>query len=346
MKTQFFLLPWEHRGASGTVEPHAFSSVEVGGRSRDFRLKMRESIIYFKEPKRVAVYAVTKQFPRALDGDELVAAWKSEIARGNYGRFIARHLWFASVPASTVLTLVHRADGSGWIKEWFDSDWLETPPHRDGGRLELWDERGFHVANRRAIRRARPAMLQRVFPHDKAPEIQPRWLSGSEEEARRIVPHFLKLFAPTMGRHFRSFERIPLELTACSPSANGVLQHYGIDGNYFYQFPLSSLTRRAFRVLQEHLAFEEMTWINRHLRDDRRKHSYWKLEEIRAGNERFGDEWRGNFEMAIGTIRFDIAPFDIPTHHETLESLLEVRDWLDGKISSSQSAKLLAQALA
>jgi hypothetical protein len=336
MPSSFSILPWEPRGSDHNSAPHATTPADIGGKRREMLLKMHDRVIYFKEPHLVPVFAVTRRFERQLRGEELIEAWREETARENYGRHIARHLWFHSVPASTVLSVVHRADGSGWIKEWFSADWLETPPLREGSRLELWGKHSFHVLNRRAIARARRRFLNRHFSPGETPTIERRWKRGSEEEARRIVPVMLKLFAPTMGRHFHSFDLIPFELGACSPGDTGLFHQHAIKGRWYPWFDFSPLARRALNLLREHLLFEEVQWINRRLHSDNGERSYLNDEEIRLGNERFGDDWRGNFEFQLARVRFQIAPFGIPTAHEKLESLLELREWLDGKVSPRQ----------
>lgn len=333
MPSSFSILPWEYRGSDHEGAPHATTCADIGGERRKLLLKMRDGVIYFKEPHLVPVFAVTRRFERELRGDELIEAWKEAVAREDYGRHIARHLWIHSVPASTVLSLVHRADGSGWIKEWFSPDWLDTPPLRDGSRLELWGKHSFHVLNRRAIARTRKRLLNRQFSPDETPTVARHWKRGNEEEARRIVPVMLKLFAPTMGSHFDSFEQIPFQLSACSPGDPGMFHQHPIKGRWYPWFDFSPLARRALNLLREHLLFEEVQWINRRLHPDNGERSYLDAERIRAGNERFGDHWRGNYEFHLAHVRFQIAPFDLPSAHEKLESLLELREWLDGRVS-------------
>ena len=197
--TDFSLSPWEYRGSGASTAPHAKCRAQLGEREREFLLKMRGGVVYFKENKRAPLWAVTRVFERDLAGDELIEAWQSEVRRGNHGRYIVyrpalltnRENWRESI--DTAMPLIQRADHSGWMREWFEPVWHEIPPHRNGRELDVWGNQ-FQQATARAFYHVRDATLNRAIEPQQRANIETRWIKGSEAELQRIFSLALRLF--------------------------------------------------------------------------------------------------------------------------------------------------------
>ena len=92
MRKHFAISPWEHPGADYSPAPQAETQLEVGWKKRRFWLKMRDGVIFFREPSLVPLYAVPKRFDfEASDQEQLIASWKREVEGGNYGSFFTRN---------------------------------------------------------------------------------------------------------------------------------------------------------------------------------------------------------------------------------------------------------------
>src|SRR5690554_119205 len=96
----FILHPYEYAGASFNPKAHAEARLEIGGKKRNFTLKIHEGIIYFKEPARAQVFAIPQIYEENLVRDSigLISRWQRDLAAGNYGAFIAKRDFFAQLP--------------------------------------------------------------------------------------------------------------------------------------------------------------------------------------------------------------------------------------------------------
>ncbi|BCM93189.1 hypothetical protein IAD21_05077 [Abditibacteriota bacterium] len=163
MKYEFAILPWEHPGAEFDPTPHAQASLEIAGKKRIFLLKMRDGIIYFKDPKRVPTFAILQQFDNSIRGDELICAWRDEMERENFGRCYTRPLY------DTDIIAIIRADFSGWISNASHLNWHEIPKKRNGKTINIW-KTGVGDATWRAINRVGEGHLMSNSPSPDSPD--------------------------------------------------------------------------------------------------------------------------------------------------------------------------------
>ena len=198
MMNEFSILPWEHRGSDAPTVAHAQYELEIGGRERQFLLKMREGVIYFKSCKSAPMWAVTRVFESDLVGDELIETWRAEVARENYGRYLVYRpflfdLKTRSGGVQTAIGIVHRADYSGWAREWFDEIWLDVPAHRDGKTLDIWGNQ-FEKATRRTLHHTHREFLDRALPESARHKFETHWVRGNEAELQRVFALAQRLF--------------------------------------------------------------------------------------------------------------------------------------------------------
>ena len=331
MNTHFSIPPWEFRGSNHDNEAHAQTELEIGGKKRKFLLKMREGVMYFKEPARVPLYAVTKRFERELRGDELIEAWREEVGRENFGRFVVYQPNFPGTSASTVLAMVHRADHSSWVREWFHPNWLEVPTHRDGKRLDVWGD-GFQNATRRAFRHTHKTLLDCALSVQERQEIPPVWKQGDEAELRRVFALVMRLYA----RRKAQDSTRTWNFAATNPASKG-----GFVDNFnpLYHLDLSfSPSIRAMRQLIE----QKFVWTGMEWKHFNSKFS--QSNQHHATLQKWGKHWRGNYGISTPHISLTVPLVAHLSSHEKLESLFELRDWLEDKIPPKQAAKLLADA--
>ena len=337
---EFSILPWEYRGSGASVGAHA--AMEIGGRKRQFSLKMRDGVIYFKEPKRAPLWAVTRVFERALAGDELVEAWSAEMARENYGRYLVYRPHLVVDDAShdnsapTAIALIHRGDWSGWAREWFAPHWHELPVHRDGRRLDVWGSK-FQAATRRAFRHVGADLLDCVLPDDARREIETRWIAGDEAELRRVFEWATQLFVRPKSGLNRPAYWGPWFFVASNPVSVG---GWGFSGSPAYHADLnfSPAFWPLLDVMRDNLHFVAMKWEALEIRSPAGGYAERQREV-------WGDAWRGNWKVDTPFIALQIKQQETLSAHDKLEASLQLRDWLRDKISPRQCHNWLGKAL-
>jgi len=347
---EFSILPWEYRGSGHSTAPGAQTESEIGGRKRQFTLKMREGVIFFKEPERAPMWAVTRIFERDLKGEELVEAWRREMANENYGRFVVYRpqlgdpagRYGAGVRAT--LALVQRADYSGWAREWFDSTWLDVPAHRDGKKLDLWEDR-FQAASLRALYHTRDALLDRDLPAAVRRDIEPHWVAGDEAGLQRVFALAVRLFA-------RDETDVPVDpgpqwsFAAANPVEPGGWSVVAPVAYYYNsELRFSTVWEPLLKLLERHFVWVGMNWKQNELS------GFPDIIETPTGTRIVGelvhksDDWRGQWQVETPFITLNARPVATLSAHDKLEATLELRDWLQGKISPRQCANWLSKSL-
>ncbi len=332
MNTHFSIPPWEFRGSNQLETAHAQAELEIGGTKRTLLLKMREGVIYFKEPNRVPAYAVTKQFERELRGEELVETWREETRRENYGRFVVYNPSFPDTSVGTVLAMIHRADHSGWVREWFRPNWLEIPRHRDGKQLDLWGN-GFQNATRRAFRHTHKTLLDCALSTEERPEIAPNWKRGDEAELNRVFALVMRLYARRKAQDSNQ----TWDFAACNPASKGGFADT-FSSLYHLDLEFSPSLGALRHLIEQEFVWAAMEW----------KHFNSKFDSFNANHaalQKWGEHWRGNYGISTPHIGLTVPLVAHLSSHEKLESLLELREWLSDKTTAKQSAHLLAGAL-
>lgn len=325
---EFSILPWEHRGSGVASAPHAQTELEIGGRKRQLLLKMREGVIYFRESKRAPVWAITRQFEREMVGAELVEIWREEIGRANYGRFIIYRPNLSGTTVNTTLAMIHRADYSGWVREWFSSDWRQTPVRRDRKTLDVWGN-NFQNATRRAYSHAADALINRAMEPGERRDFPLQWVAGDEAELKRIFALVVRLFLRRDPTYPQQSGLLRRSFVASSPINEGGWFSQDWLSSFAADLQVSPAFEPILRLMESHFVLIGMSWKKT---SDRPK-TPW------------GERWRGRWEVVAPDIKLAVEVETGMSAHEKLEALLELRAWLAGKATPRQCANWLSQAL-
>ena len=329
MTSEFPILPWEHRASGAATTAGAQCALEIGGRKRQFTLRMREGVIYFKAAEGAPLWAVTRVFERDLAGDELIQAWKSELARANYGRYLVYRPFLFDLKTSsggvqTAMGIVHRADYSGWAREWFDSHWLDVPAHRDGKTLDVWGNQ-FEKATRRTLHHAHRAFLDRALPEDMRRPIETRWVRGSEAELQRVFALALRLFVRD-----DDLARIPTRANwafmASNPADAGGWGTLAPSSHYNKPLRYAPVWNDLLKLVERHFVLAGMSW--KHGAPSRARNDF----EV-SQREKWGRDWRGDWDIETPKVSLAAKPLAHLSAHEKLEDSLALRKWLRDKIS-------------
>ena len=337
-------MPWEYRGSSFDPTQHAVTSLELGGRKRDFLLKMRGGIIYFKEPKRAPIFAVLRQFDTEMRGDELAKEWKREVERENFGRCYARSADFQRCPGKTVIVAIIRSDFSGWISDAFHTHWHVVPKHRDRKILNVW-EASANTGTWRAFLRVRDALRDRDMLGDALRDrdmlgdalrdrdmlaserqtIAPHWVTGNEIELQRIFAIVMQLY---VHRGVGNFSHT-WKFGATNMASQGGFLHT-FNPNYYQDLRFSATLVPLVRLLNQHFLWVGMDW---------------KHHDTRFFSPMRGNDWRGAYSIVTPSLELTVPLVAILSNHERLELSLELRDWLTDKVSPRRIDSWLSQVL-
>lgn len=325
---EFSILPWEHRGSNAPAVAAAQTPLEIGGRARKFTLKMREGVIYFAEPKRAPVWAVTRIFERNLQGDELIKAWRTEIERDNYGRFIIYRPNLPGTSVNTTLAMIHRADYASWAREWFSSGWHQTPIHRDRKTLDVWGN-NFQNATRRAYSHVGETLIHRAMEPGERRDIPLEWIAGDEAELQRIFALTVRVFVrrhETFPQQSRPFRR---SFVASSPINVGGWFSQDWLSSFAADLQVSPAFLPMLRLMESQFVLVGLSW----------------KKAIHRPKNSWGERWRGRWETFAPEVNLSAPIESSLSAHDRLEAQLELRDWLKGKVSARQSANWLSKAL-
>ncbi len=325
---EFSILPWEHRGAGASTIPQAQTELEIAGRKRQFLLKMREGMIYFREPKRAPMWAIMRQFEREMRGDELIEFWREEIERDNYGRFVIYRPTLPGTNISTTLAIVHRADYSGWLREWFARDWHQTPVHRDRKTLDIWGNH-FQNATRRTYSHAADALINRAMEPGERRDIPLQWLAGDKAELNRIFALVTRIFIRRDPNHPQQSGAFRRSFAASSPINEGGWFSQDWQSSFASDLQVSPAFEPLLRLMESHFVLVGLSW----------------KKATNRPKTRWGERWRGRWETVAPDVQLSIEIESSLSAHDKLEAQLELRDWLRDKVSPRQSANWLSRAL-
>ena len=289
---------------------------------------MREGVIYFTEPKRAPVWAITRVFERHLSGEELIESWKIEIERGNYGRFLVYRPNLPGTGINTTLAVIHRADYSGWVREWFAPNWHQTPVHRDSKTLDVWGDK-FQNATRRAYSHVGPALINRAMNPGERRDLPLQWIAGDEAELQRIFALAVRVWVrrdATFPQQSGPFRR---SFVASSPVNVGGWFSQDWLSSFAADLQVSPAFLPMLRLMETHFVLVGLSWKKAH----HRPKTQW------------GERWRGRWETVAPEINLSATIESNLSAHDKLEAQLELRDWLKDKISARQSANWLGKAI-
>ena len=338
MKPFFALAPWEFPGADFDPTPHATTRADIGGRERTIWIKMREGVIYFKDAEHARVYAVTRLSDDeiAVDAERLVAVWKAEIARENYGAFLVIRHRFPRSFATASCCIILQADGSGWIKEHFDRDWtkfyslLPEP-------LRLWGRKPLGHKGEFIFQQMHSHFLERAVSPAHFQSIEPRWTNGSAEEMM------------TVARSAAQLWQIPYP---ASKTLEWICQSNSafFNESSILPFRYASHYQSTFNEIQEwvrwHYAFVGIAWIkateNAELQEQMR---YKQRKNWLRSVDKWGENWRGNWSGTQFKLQLFAPPISNASMHDKLEAARVMQKFLAGRMPADEIEAILRDAL-
>ena len=335
----FVLLPYEHVGADFNPQVHAETRLEIGGRPRNFLLKMRDGVIYFREPSRGQAYAIPELFDEKLATDRigLISAWQRAIAAGNYGAFVARREYFEKLPVRGQFLMILKSDGSGWMREWFDDEWFLLPESEKASSTNVWDEKALESFVDERLRAVKVKLLSRAINPTVRENNLPRWIGGSGEQFAALTIAAVRLF----GAYSPDYEQsVGVKMKSHSAFAKG-------EGTGFWLAWLGqrrTIVAPLWELLAREFTFVGVRWSEGGEQVEQ-QYKRTRIEAIyKAGLERFGENWRGNWAPQRADFTIQIPDLTQTTTHEKLESQLLLREWLRGKMPDEQIETLLQAA--
>lgn len=330
----FFIAPWEYPSTQFDAMPGATVRVEIGGKKRNLLLKTRGGRIFFKEPSRSQIYATTERFDEDLSGDALIEKWEATVEAENYGALTAKRDYLSRLPIRAQIIFIVRPDGSALAQEHFDGEtWFELP--RASIAPDLWNADAVGDTIGLLLGSAQNAVLDRAI----APEIRSsepvQFVGCTPAKFALLLRGAASAFVPDDVR-----ARLQMAVTFKSHSAF----HAGEANSNFkwIERPAPDFAR-VWDLMLEHHPFVGLNWHEGEEADN--SYPRARLERLwKAGIEKWGDNWRGNW--APQRARFEWKSDAIVSAHDTLESRLELRDWLaalDAPVAAELLGKLVAK---
>ena len=333
--SQFILLPWEHAFSGASPKPHATARLTVGGKPRNFVLKMREGVIFFKEPSRGAVFAIPELFKQELSCDAigLVSRWQSEVAQNNFGAFITKRDYFPKLPVRAQIALILKPDGRGWMKEHFDDEWFLLPDDKRA-ELDVWNDKDVESQVRERLPFVQRSLINRALDLPVLERDPPTWKLESGEKISKLLAAATRLFiAPS--NPWNDDERRVLKLKSHSAFSKG-----DIEGFWLKHALHNPNFARLWELLEPRIQFVGVRWSQGGEQLDQYGRS--RNEKVfNEGLEKWGELWRGNWAPQRASFRVPLPDVSNQTAHEQLEAGLLMRDWLRGKMSEAEMENLL-----
>ena len=334
MRTVCALAPWEYPGADFDPNPHAFTRHVFAGKERELWLKMRDGVIYFGEVEGERAHAVPSLFDDAIaaDAERLIAFWKSEVERENYGAFIVIRNKLPRSLAVGSYCVILRGDGSGWIKEHFDGDWREFS-YSSLGLFRLWGgtpylalSRNWQAAGAFIAHRMQTHFLARAVDAAHFQAVAPFWTNGDANEVARVLRSAAMLFDLT------SSNRDMHQLTPKWIYQSNSLFWNSVSENRFALFPSKAKFIQVQTLVKWHYAFVGLEC--KRISDDtevQNQMGYKTRKSWLRGLQRWGENWRGNWWTRPYDCALNVSPPRTPSQHDKLEAALTMRDFLRGR---------------
>ena len=334
--SQFILLPWEHAFSGASLKPHATARLTLGGKTRNFLLKMRNGVIFFKEPSRGQVFAITELFDQNLSRDAigLVSRWQNQVAQNNFGAFVLKRDYFPKLPVRAHILLIVKPDGSGWMKEHFDEEWFLLPDDKRAD-LDVWNDK--HVESQ--VRDRLPFVQRSLINRALNPQVLeldlPTWKLESGEKISELLVAATRLFIEPSS-HWNQDERRVLKIKSHSAFSKG-----DIEGFWLKHALHNPKFARVWELLEPQIQFVGVRWSEGGEQLDQYGRS--RNEKVfKEGLEKWGQLWRGNWAPQRASFRVQLPDVSSQTAHEQVEAGLVLRDWLREKMINSEIEQLLA----
>ena len=333
----FVVAPFEFLGSGLNSRAHAEARLEIGGKKRNFVLKLHDGVLYFKEPSRGQVFAVLQIFDANLARDSigLISTWQREIAAGNFGAFVAKREFFAKLPIRGQFLMIVQSDGNGWMKEHFDGEWFSLPLLDSPPKSDLWDEKSVETQIGELLPLVKASLLQRIVSPEIRQSDAPRFVGGDKDEFLLLIKAAARLFLADSAIQAPA----SLKLKSHSAFAKGEIE------SFWLKNALREPRFAAFwKILEREMPFVGVKWSEGG-EQDRQYARPRAARFFEAGLEQWGENWRGNWAPQRGSLSFDVGDFCNCSAHEKLEAALQTRQWLRGKIAESEIEAILKTGL-
>lgn len=338
MQPFFAISPWEYPGIDFESTPQAVTRLEIGGKKRNFWLKMRDGVLFFREPTLVPLFAIPKLFDQnvAHDPERLVEVWKEEIERQNYGAFLISHRLWPNTPASANYCIILRAEGSGWIKEHFDVQWQQFAL-QGASSLNLWRSgSAYSDVTDLVVRSTRSLFLARSVDAAHFRTVAPHWSGGGSQEMLSVLRSAAYLLVKP--EELSSFDKHPLEWNCKSGSS---FWAGSVSGSLAYSS--SHHLNLVWNIAKWHYGFVGVEW--KKASDSPDLQAQFGTRTWKQGFDRWGENWRGNWIGSQYQDKLFMPSLGTPSHHDKLESALVLREFLRDKMPVGKMNALLDKGM-
>lgn len=337
MKNHFAIAPWEYPGADFDPAPHAQTRLDIGGKKRTLWLKMRDGIIFFREPSLAPVYAIPKRFDQELasDPEKLVFEWQREVLRDNYGAYFVSHRKWPGTPAIANYCLIVRTDNTGWMKEHFDEEWRAIAP-LVALKNPLWIAKPtYSYTSEQVCKKMRPVFLKREVDARHFQTAPPHW-THSPHEMLSVLRSAALLWRATP--YTKVLVEKPLEWQCKSNSSfqGGVVTGWLTYGD-------SHRCGVVWDFVKWHYGFVGVEW--KRASDHPELIALYKPSIWQKGFDAYGENWRGNWIGSRYETTLTAPPLSAPTQHDKLEAALCLREFLADKMPADKLAMWIQDAL-
>ncbi len=324
--SQFVLSPFDFPFSGHSARPHAQARLTVGGKARNFVLKIHDGTLYFKEPARSRGWALLEEFEpdAARDSIGLVSRWQRAVDAGQFGAFVSRRDYFPKLPVRAQILLLLTGDGSGWMREHFDPDWFLLPGDR-AAPFDVWNDLEVEATVEARLPFAQRQLINRAIPRETLSTDAPRWLAMSGDEIARVVTAAATLFLSPDAFWNEPDNRV-LKIRSHSAFARG-----DIEGRFLKHALHSPQFARVWKLLEPRIQYVGVQW--REGGEESDQYVRPRNEAVfAAGLEKWGHLWRGNWAPTRASFPIEIPEIAGITAHERLEAGLVLRDWLRGRM--------------
>lgn len=333
--SQFVLLPWEYPFSGHSPKPHATARLKVGGKSRNFVLKIHDGILYFKEPGRGQVFVIFDEFAPELlrDSIGLISKWQRHVSEGNFGALFVKRDYFPKLPVRAQILMVFHANGGGWMKEHFDTEWFLLP-EENAAPLDVWNDKAVEVQVQERFVPVQRQLINRALTPEILAADSPRWNLEDGDKIASLVSAAASLFV-SPDNYWNAPDVRYLKIRSHSAFAKGE-----IEGQWLKHALRQPKFETFWNLLDPRIQFLGIHWSEggENLEHYGRK----RAEKIfQAGLEKWGHLWRGNWGPQRASFKIDIPDATEQTSHEKLEAALTLREWLSDKMPASDLDELL-----
>jgi len=324
--SQFSLLSQEHGFARSGAKPDATARLSIGGKARNFLLRLHEGLIYFKEPSRAPVFAITETFDSSLARDAigLISRFGSEVAQSNYGALVSKRDYFPGLPVRAQISLILRPDGTGWMREHFDDDWFMLPDDK-AAPLDVWNDQDTEAAMRARLPFAQRSLLNRAISPEWRQRETPVWQGEASETITRLLIAAARTWiAPSAPWNDEEWRLLKFK-------SHSAFSRGDIEGRWLKHALLSPQFAAFWEVLEPQIQFVGVRWSEGG--EQLEQYARTRNEKIfQAGLEKWGRDWRGNWAPQRASYPVQLPDTSNPTAHERMEAALLLREWLAPKM--------------